>query len=78
MRLAACLAIGLAGCARNEPPPQAPLVSPSLLVVCAPPQDLPDRDLSAVEVEIMWGRDRTALRQCASRHGALAGLLAAQ
>lgn len=72
---AVCLAVALTGCAKNEPPPQTPLVPPSLLVGCDPPQNLPDRDLTAVEVEVLWGRDRTALRQCASRQGGLAGLV---
>lgn len=69
MLLAACLLPALTACAADEPPP---LVPPSLLVGCPAPVDLPSRGLTGAEVEIMWGRDRSALRSCASRHAALA------
>lgn len=69
-RLAACAAIALSACAADER--ASPVAQASLLVVCPAPVDLPQRDLTGAEVEIMWGRDRSALRSCASRHAALA------
>lgn len=36
---------------------------------CALPVALPDRALSDREVEVLWGRDRSALRECAGRLG---------
>jgi hypothetical protein len=47
-------------------------VPPSLLAPAAPPVALPDRALAQAEVEILWGRDRTALRQCGSQIDGLA------
>ncbi len=70
---AACLLAALSGCAKDDPPPPA-LVPPSLLVECPAPQDLPARALTGAEVEILWGRDRTALRTCADRHSALSAV----
>lgn len=70
MMRAACLAAALTGCAADDAPRVAPAAS--LLVRCPAPLDLPSRDLTGAEVEIMWGRDRSALRNCASRHDALA------
>jgi len=34
---------------------------------CAAPVDLPDRALSDRDVEVLWGRDRSALRECGAR-----------
>jgi hypothetical protein len=76
----AALAFLLTGCAGSTnfdaaPPkqlasqdaqPPAALENP-----CDRPTRLPERDLSAGEVERYWGVDRVALRQCGSRHGAL-------
>lgn len=45
---------------------------PSLTQPCPAPVDLPQRALNDAEVEVLWGRDRSALRACASRHAALA------
>lgn len=71
----ACLPLALSGCfgadvPLTEPPP------PSLLVECPAPVAIPQRDLTATEVEVFWGRDRTALRTCADRHGALVKVVA--
>jgi hypothetical protein len=74
MPLVACLWAVLSGCASDEPPP-GDLVPPSLLVGCPAPQDLPRRSLNASEVEILWGRDRSALRRCGSQIDALAEIL---
>ena len=66
----ACLALASCGSTAGEviaPPPQA-----SMLVACAPPVALPDRALDDREIEVFWGRDRTALRECGARHEALA------
>lgn len=48
------------------PPPD------SLLPACGLPISLPHRELTQAEVEIWWGRDRSALRDCAARHELLA------
>jgi hypothetical protein len=37
---------------------------------CERPQRLPERDLSAGEVERYWGRDRASLSACGDRHEA--------
>ena len=49
-----------------------PPVPPSLLAPCAAPHALPERALSRAEVEVFWGRDRTALRRCGEQIAALA------
>ena len=48
-----------------EPPPAA-LVAP-----CDEPAQLPVRTLTQAEVEVWWGRDRAALRDCGEWHGLL-------
>lgn len=59
----------LTGCASVEP---APVIIPaSLLAPCTTPVALPSRDLTFTEVEVMWGRDRSALRTCRDRHSGL-------
>lgn len=60
----------LASCAstsgsRSSPPPS--LTSP-----CSAPVVLPERDLTDQEIEVQWGRDRTALRSCGSQLDGLA------
>lgn len=63
------------GCA----PPSAEAVNvsvappASLTAPCAAPVGLPDRALSDRDIEVFWGRDRSALRACGSRHQGLAG-----
>lgn len=47
------------------PPP------PSLTAPCATPVVLPERALSDRDIEIFWGRDRSALRACGSAHDGL-------
>jgi hypothetical protein len=47
-------------------------VPPSLKVPCADPVSLPDRGLNDAEIELLWGRDRSALRVCGSKHEVLA------
>lgn len=37
---------------------------------CADPVTLPDRDLTEAESTSLWGRDRSALRQCEPRRAA--------
>lgn len=71
--LPACLLTGCAGSIAANPP--AP--PPSLTLACAAPVALPERAMSDRDVEIFWGRDRTALRACAERHGALTDWVAA-
>ena len=49
------------------PPPER------LLTPCAAPQTWARGSaLTQADVEILWGRDRTALRDCGERHGLLA------
>ncbi|PQO24050.1 hypothetical protein C2I36_04660 [Rhodobacteraceae bacterium WD3A24] len=48
-------------------------VPSALLEPCADPQTWQrGQDATQAEVEILWGRDRTALRNCADRHRLLA------
>ena len=49
----------------NQPPP-------SLTQPCADPARLPERGMTDQEIEVMWGRDRTALRLCGSQLDGLA------
>jgi hypothetical protein len=55
-------------------PGEAVLPSPPIVLMAGCPslQIDPARELSQAEVEVMWGRDRTAARACAGRHAALA------
>ena len=64
--LAAC-----AGSTNYEGPP----LPPSLLVPCDAPVELPERALSDQEIEVLWGRDRRALRECGGRFGAFRTIL---
>lgn len=76
MKRETILALGLAGLAltacggfkgsdtRQSPPP-------SLTARCAAPVALPDRAITQGEAEVLWGRDRRALRACGSRHSGL-------
>lgn len=59
------IALILAGCSSSYV--ERPRPAPSLLVPCAEPVRLPERGLSDQEVEIFWGRDRDALKACASK-----------
>lgn len=77
MTMLATLPCLLAACngstvAEIEAPPET-IVRP-----CTPPVDLPDRDATQAEVEIWWGRDRTALRDCAERHELMVKFIAGQ
>lgn len=69
--LSACLLTACGGSTVVEdvsvPPPA------SLTARCANPVVLPDRALSDRDVEVLWGRDRSALRACGSRHAGLVG-----
>jgi hypothetical protein len=53
-------------------PDERPVPPPSLVAPCARPVALPDRGLSQAEVEVMWGRDRSALRTCGGQLDGLA------
>ncbi|QUS34933.1 dehydrogenase [Falsirhodobacter algicola] len=60
-----CVLTACAASPAAEPPP-------ALLLPCAAPVDLPDHAMTQAEVELAWGRDRGALRDCAGRLGGLA------
>lgn len=45
---------------------------PSLTSPCDTPVALPERGLTDQEIEVQWGRDRTALRSCGSQLDGLA------
>jgi len=49
-----------------------PLPPPSLTQPCTTPVRLPERGLTDQEIEVQWGRDRTALRACGSQLDGLA------
>jgi hypothetical protein len=53
--------------------PTGPLAEP-----CAQPVALPIRALTQAQVEILWGRDRAALRNCAEMHSLLIDFIDAQ
>lgn len=53
-------------------PLEVPPVPAALLAPCDPVVAVPDRDLSANELSRLWGKDRSALGNCAARHDALA------
>lgn len=74
-KLALLVLVALTGCASDEPEAETIVPPPSLLVGCRQTQELPRRELTGAEVEVYWGRDRDALRDCRERHGALVGLL---
>lgn len=67
----AALPLAVTACAAL-PAAERPPVPPSLLAPAAAPVALPDRALAQAEVEILWGRDRTALRQCGGQIDGLA------
>lgn len=69
MALACFLLVGCSGSVSVK----APAPSPSLTSPCAAPVALPDRALTMTEVEVFWGRDRSALRECGSKVDGLAG-----
>ncbi len=60
----------LASCASTSGSRVSP--PPSLTSPCATPVRLPERGLTDQEIEIQWGRDRTALRLCGSQLDGLA------
>lgn len=77
--LMALAALGLTGCGAStyvEPP--KPDLPPSLTATCAAPTRLPERQLSDQEVEVYWGRDRSALRACQSKHAGLVSAIEAK
>lgn len=59
--LLACLLTGCAASRSADP----------VIVPCDAPVVLPDRALSDQDIERLWGRDRSALRDCAGRVAAL-------
>ena len=69
------LPLALTACAGSPgvsvPRPGPP---PSLTAPCAAPVALPDRGLTQAEVETLWGRDRSALRECGGKLRGLAAL----
>lgn len=72
-----CLSVlALPGCGDsildNLRKPDAPPPPPSMTAPCLEPVTLPEGGLSDQGVEVLWGRDRDALRQCAGRQQALA------
>jgi len=63
------LLLVLTACAGSRPVEvERPAPPPSLTLPCAGPVALPDRGLTQGEVEVLWGRDRSSLRACGSRH----------
>lgn len=59
----ACLLIASCGSTSGN----LPSPPPSLTQPCSAPARLPDRGLTDQEIEVQWGRDRTALRSCGSQ-----------
>lgn len=67
----------LAACSGSTVADLAPLPE-ALTAPCPAPLSLPARDATQAEVESWWGRDRSALRDCAARHTLLADWAAGQ
>ena len=65
------LALALQGCG-GLAKGKALLPPPSLTAPCSAPMALPDTAMTQGQVEVAWGRDRSALRSCG---GQLAGLV---
>lgn len=63
--------LALALCSASTSSDLRPTPPPSLTAPCAAPVKLPEDGLSQSQVEILWGRDRRALRSCAGAHEAL-------
>ena len=66
--------LALTACAAS-PSVKAPPPPPSLIAPCRAPVALPDRGLSQGEVETLWGRDRSALRECGAKVNGLAAIV---
>lgn len=62
----------LAGCGVSAKSNDLP---PSLTIPCDRPVALPDRALSDRDVEILWGRDRRALAECADKAATLSAAI---
>lgn len=75
-----CLALASSACGSGDgAAPQIQRTPPaSLLVRCAGPVEIQARDLTGAEVEVMWGRDRSALRACGGQAEALAEWVSGQ
>lgn len=73
MPLAPLLALTACAAFRGSdpPPPSFPPPPASLMLACDSPTHLPERMITQAEAEILWGRDRRALRGCASDHAGL-------
>lgn len=67
---ATCACLLIASCASTSGRSFAP--PPSLTQPCATPVRLPERGMTDQEIEVQWGRDRTALRACGSQLDGLA------
>jgi len=61
--LLACLLTGCGASISDSPAPPP----------CASPVVLPERALNDQEIEVFWGRDRSALRECGTRLEVAAG-----
>lgn len=68
----ACLLIGCGGLDSGEATHAS---QASLLVVCAAPVALQPVAMNDQQIEVAWGKDRDALRECRARHAALAASL---
>ena len=67
------LVLMVASCANSQSLVNTPKakISPSLKVSCSDPTTVPKRDLTRSEVVENWNKDRSNLRICKDRHGAL-------
>ena len=61
--LLVCLLAGCGASTSADLPPPTP---------CADPVALPDRALSDLDIELLWGRDRSALRECGGKVAVIA------
>lgn len=75
MLQAGCLSVACVACSSSDRSLTGDEIPPSLTQACDAPVNIPERDITAVEVEILWGRDRAALRDCGSRHDGLTNVV---
>ena len=69
------LAFMVTSCARSIPVTELPqpMVDESLKIECADPVQVPKRVLTKAEIVGGWNVDRSELRKCKAKHGAIVG-----
>lgn len=71
LAIVACPLLAACASTKSVEPPRLQPVDAALAQPCAEPVRTPERKLSNVETERLWGRDRRALVECKGRHAAV-------